>query len=205
MDKLDDLENRTRRNNLHNNQRNQRKTRNAIDQIQLCTNEIPKALGFPRPCKVEREHRIGAPQTDRRRPRQFIIKYLNYKDEAAILQKFRSSRKVHLKGTDWLIFADYSAELTRKRKMLSKVCTVLYQKNIKFTSAYPATLQTLQMQTYRCREGAQCSFQDPDEVEGYITCLTANAENSPMTQKQRRTPQYQPNINYQLLTTPKTP
>lgn len=96
-----------------------------------------------------------------------------------------------------VIFADYSAELTRKRKLFSKVCTVLYQKYIKFKLAYPATLH-LQMP-----EGAQRSSHDPDEAEGYITRLTTDAENSSKTNAE--TPQHQLKINHQLLTTPNTP
>lgn len=75
MAKLDDLENRSRRNNL-------RivwlpETYKPQDLLHLCTHEIPKALDIKKQCEVEGAHRLGAPQMDRRNPRQVIVKYLN--------------------------------------------------------------------------------------------------------------------------------
>lgn len=129
--------------------------------MQLCAVEIPKALEIKKQCQVDRAHRLGNPQAERRGHRQVIAKYLNYTDKTTILQTFRTQRQLAIDNTDLLIFADYAAELTKRMKLFSKACTILFQKQIKFTLAYPATLH---LQT---PEGAQRSIQDPTEAELY--------------------------------------
>lgn len=97
-------------------------------------------------------------------------------DKANILQKFRSQWNLTIEGVVLLIFADYSAELTKQRKMFSKICTQLFHKNIKFTLAYPATLH---LQT---PEGTQRTFEDPTEAEINVEELGALADKSPQDQ-----------------------
>lgn len=122
LDKMDDLENRSQRNNLR--IVGLPETYKAQDLMQLCALKIPKALGLKKQCDVERAHRLGNPQAERRGPRQVIVKHLNYMDKT-ILQKFRTKRQLIIDNTDLLIFADYSAELTKRRKFFSRACTIL--------------------------------------------------------------------------------
>lgn len=95
------------------------------DLMQLCAIEIPKALGIKKQCEVERAHCPGNPQAERRGLQQVIVKYLNYMDKTTILQKFRTQRQLLIDNADLLIFADYSADLTKRRKMFSKASTML--------------------------------------------------------------------------------
>lgn len=137
-DKVDDLENRGRRNNLR--LVGIPESIKPIDLNRLCAVTIPKALGMDKPCRMEWAHRIGPLIQTQKNPRQVIVKYLEYGEKADIMQKYKNTRDLQIEGQNLLIFADYSAERTRKRKLFSKVCTQLFNKRLKFTLAYPATL-----------------------------------------------------------------
>lgn len=113
LDKLDDLENRARRNNL-------RiiwipESYNHTDLMRLCTKVIPEALGILTPTPVDRAHRLGPINADRKTPRATIAAYLHYTDKAMILQRFRNNRHLVIEDISLLIFADYSAELSKRR------------------------------------------------------------------------------------------
>lgn len=145
-----DLKNRSRHNNLR--IVGLPEAYKMEDLLQLCAVEIPRALGIKKQTDVERGRN---PQADRRGPQKVILKYMNYMDKATILQTFRSERSLQIEGTDLLIFADYSAELTTKKKIFSLVCMQLFHKHVKFTLAYPATLY---LQT---PDSTQILFQNP--------------------------------------------
>ncbi|XP_056416052.1 uncharacterized protein LOC130357385 [Hyla sarda] len=125
-DKVEDLENRLRRRNLR--VVGLPETVPRRDLVYICEAELPKALGLPRPCKVERAHRLGLDlhqgPTDnlqpalshRNKPRQVILKYLDFTDKVAILQAFRQRRDpLVFDGAMLLLFGDFSAEVSRKR------------------------------------------------------------------------------------------
>lgn len=82
-------------------------------------------MGLTKRVIGERAHTLGAPQPERRGPRQVIARYLNFNDKSALLQKFRNKRDLMIEGQQILLFSDYSAEVSRKRKMFSKICTTL--------------------------------------------------------------------------------
>lgn len=92
LDKIDDLENRSKRNNLR--IVGLPETYKPRDLLHLCAHDIPKALGIKKNCEVERAHRLGTPQTDRRNPRQVIVKYLNYLDKAINCKNLECSRSL---------------------------------------------------------------------------------------------------------------
>lgn len=138
VDKLESLENRSRLNNIH--IVGLPETSKAADLHKLCVIDITKELGMVRECMVERAQRLGILQAERKGPRQVIVKYLNNGNKAAIMQKFCSKHNLKIEGTILLIFADYSIELSKKRKLFSKVCTQLYHKQIRFSLAYPAVI-----------------------------------------------------------------
>lgn len=138
MKKIDDLENRLRRNNLR--IVSIPETVKPADLNRLCEETIPQAMGINKTIIVERAHRIGAPQNDTKGPRQIIARYLNFSDKNTIPQNFQTKRELIIERHNILLFSDYSAEVSKKRKIFSKICTILYQKKFKFTLAYPATL-----------------------------------------------------------------
>lgn len=191
---MDDLENRSRRSNIR--IVGIPESVKMAELYKICLHEIPKALGIDKECIVERAHRLGAAQVDRRGPRQVIAKYLNYSDKGAIRQRFRTNRELQIGGQDDLISADYSPDLSKRRKNFSKVCTQLYQRQIKFSLAYPATLYVAMP------DGGQHIYYDHTEAERFILNLDNDQETTTPNGKQRGTP-VQPNkINRRLLATP---
>lgn len=136
LDKLDDLENRLHRNNFN-----------------LRVIELPESLnsdslyhthpgssGISTPCIVKRDHRLGAPSNDRHSACPIIVCYLNFSDRVYILRLFWKSKSLQLNGHKLLMFADYTQEVLCRCKAFQPICTALYQKDIKFTLAFPAVL-----------------------------------------------------------------
>lgn len=143
----------------------------------LCSHDIPKALGIDKECTIERADCLGATQTDRRGPKQVIAKYLNYNDKAMILQTFRTNRDLQIDGNELLIFADYSIDLSKRRKAFSKTCTQLFYRQIKFSLAYPATLYVA------LPEGGQRTFYDHTDAEKLSKNLEHDQEGATPTGK----------------------
>lgn len=121
-DKIDDLENCSRTNNLR--IIGLPGVYKSTDLQKICADTIPEALGLNHTCTMERGHRLGILQADRKRPRQVIIivRYLNYQDKISILKMFWTKREIQVDGHNILLFVEYSAELTKKKKQFSKIC-----------------------------------------------------------------------------------
>lgn len=62
---------------------------------------------------IERAHRTGKPDTNGKGHRPIIVKFLNYKDRATVLENAKK-----LKGTDIHINEDFSAQVRERRKAL---------------------------------------------------------------------------------------
>lgn len=110
----------------------------------ICTLRIRSALGITTSCMVERAHSIGTPN-DRHTPDPVIVRNLNYTNRVNILRSFRNSKSFQL-DSHKLLFADYSQEVSRRRKAFHPIFKALFQKGVKFTLAYqlPCILQTPQ-------------------------------------------------------------
>lgn len=171
-EKIDDLENRSRRNNLRIIGLPERLPASHLRHI--CEYDIPTALEMEGPCKVERAHRVGPERLDTTsdkperstRPRQVIAKFLDYSEKEAMLRAYRKKQiPTKIEGHQILIFGDYSAEVVRKRKAFSKICTSLYLKKWKFQLQYPAILRV----TYP--DGSSKSFKDHLEAESHLRDL----------------------------------
>lgn len=137
--KLEDLENGSRRSNIQ--VIGLPESYKPQHLLELCQTDIPRVLGIRGHCVAEIAHRIGPPFTDRQSPRPIIVKYLNYVDRLTILQKFRAQNSLEIDGYKLLLFADYSAELSKKRRAFTSICTQLHNKKIKFALTYPAVLR----------------------------------------------------------------
>lgn len=146
-DKLEDLENRSRRNNLR--MVGLPESVPQKDLQHICEIDLPKTLGLSHACRVERVHRIGPDRSssdarsDRNRntPRQTIMKFLDYNDKQDILRAFRKrGAPLELGGAKLLLFEDFSADVARRRREFSSLCTRLYAQKIRFRLIYPATL-----------------------------------------------------------------
>lgn len=138
-DKVDDLENRSRRNNLRIVDLPESYMQQSL--LDLCQTALPKALGIHHPCIAERAPRLGPPQQDRQTPRPVIVQYLNYADRQLFLQQFRNRTEVLIDDNALLLFTDYSAEVSRKRRAFSTVCSKLHRDKIRFMLVCPATLK----------------------------------------------------------------
>lgn len=163
-EKIDDLENRSRRNNLRIVGLPESYPQHALKD--LCQRTIPSLLGLNRNCTIERAHRLGIPHPDQKVPRQTIVKYLHYPDKTEILARFKGKKRLTFEGHNLLLFADYSVEVTRKRKLFSPICTTLFEKHVRFSLAYPAVLR------FTSKEGRQLTFKDPEDAKHYWDTLT---------------------------------
>lgn len=129
-----------------------------------------------------RAHRMGPPLQDRQSPKPVIVRYLNYVDRTNILQKFRTQASLKFDGYRLLLFADYLAELSKKRRTFTPVCSQLHLKKIKFAQTYPAVLRILMA------EGQQQSFEDPEEAKQFLAALEEQTENLPQEQPREGRP-----------------
>lgn len=100
VDKLENLENRSRRNNIH--IVGLPETIKAADLHKLCMIDITKELGMVRECMVERAQRLAILQAERKGPRQVTVQYLINGNKAAILQRFCSKYNLKIEGTNLL-------------------------------------------------------------------------------------------------------
>lgn len=112
-DKQEYLEGQSRRNNI------------VIDGVPESTGEswadseekvkdiFRQKLQLQRDMEIERAHRIGKPEAARNRPRSIVVKFLNSKDKAAVMQRAKN-----LKGTQIFINDDYTDAVRLKRKEL---------------------------------------------------------------------------------------
>lgn len=112
-DKQEYLEGQSRRNNI------------VIDGVPESTGEswadseekvkdiFRQKLQLQRDMEMERAHRIGKPEADRNRPRSIVVKFMNFKDKAAVMQRAKN-----LKGTKIFINDDYTDAVRLKRKEL---------------------------------------------------------------------------------------
>ncbi|XP_075204527.1 uncharacterized protein LOC142310762 [Anomaloglossus baeobatrachus] len=173
-DKAEDLENRSRRNNLRIVGLPESVSMGQLDNI--CELELPQALGIKAKFRVERAHRVGPLRQKEAnkaegqnsnkfspRARQVIVKYLDYKHKEEILKAFRDrKRPLQYQGNRLLIFGDYSADVSKRRKEFSKICTFLYNKKIKCQLLYPAILKV------RNPNGSFAYYKDYKEAENIL-------------------------------------
>lgn len=111
LEKIDDLENRSRRNNLR--IIGIPESYKATYKMRLCIKAIPKALGLHNTMPVERAHCLGPFQQERKSPRAAIAAFLNYTDKTQLLQRFRNKRSLVVEAHSLLLFVDYSAEVSK--------------------------------------------------------------------------------------------
>lgn len=74
------------------------------------------------------------------RPRPFILCFHCYQERERVLQLAMQKRQLSFEGKKIHIFPDFSARLVAKRSTYKKVKVQLYEKDIKFSLRYPATL-----------------------------------------------------------------
>ena len=110
----DYLENQSRRNNLvFDGIKEMPKETWATTEEKVCS-VISNCLKLDtRDMAIERAHRVGKPDTNSTKPRPIVVKFLNHKDRANILENAKK-----LKNTGIFINEDFSAQVREKRKAL---------------------------------------------------------------------------------------
>lgn len=164
-EKIEDLENRSRRNNLR--FIGVPESVMGVALLTFLTEDLPKALamdGPPDPHAIERAHRIGPqrpPGEANRRPRPVIAKYLNWAIREKVLQAYRKQPSLQVGENKILIFQDFSASVTMKRKAFTPICKFLHDRAIRFQLQFPAKLKVH-------HEGRQLLFDDPTQARRHF-------------------------------------
>lgn len=164
-DKIEDLENRSRRNNLRFVGIPENIT--GDDLLTFLTTDMLQALGIDLPPdlrSIERVHRIGPPNPPgegNRRPRPVIARYLNWSGKERILQAYRRQNDLQVRDRKLLIFQDFSASVSQKRRAFTPICRYLHNKAIRFQLLYPAKLKIQ-------NEGRQLFFEDPTQARRHF-------------------------------------
>lgn len=112
-DKQEYLEGQSRRNNIVIDGVPESTGDSWADSEEKVKDIFRQKLQLQRNMEMERVHRIGKPETARSRPRSIIVKFLNFKDKAAVMQRAKN-----LKGTKIFINDDYTDAVRLKRKEL---------------------------------------------------------------------------------------
>ncbi|XP_030046073.1 NFX1-type zinc finger-containing protein 1-like [Microcaecilia unicolor] len=165
MDKLEDLENRSRRNNVHIVGLSEKvPEKNLVDWLtEWLSKELALSDGFG-PLVIERAHRVGRNRENQERPRVVVARLLNYRHKLEVLQGFKIRRgDLKHEGRQILIFQDYSAGVQERRRKFHPLCTALVQKQIRFVLQYPAALKVLvhgQWKVFKSLDDAKNKLQD---------------------------------------------
>ncbi|KAM4029731.1 LOW QUALITY PROTEIN: uncharacterized protein ACNLHF_022387 [Anomaloglossus baeobatrachus] len=167
-DKVEDLENRSRRSNLR--LVGLSEAVPTAELQRLCERDLPTALGINRGCRVERAHRVGPDLRSHNResgdqairPRQVIMKFLDYNDKFDIIRAYRQqTQPLIIRGMRLLLFEDYSADVAKRRRAFSKICVSLFQAKRSFTLRYPALLRIFQKDGNKSLRDSECCATPP--------------------------------------------
>ena len=171
MDKIQDLENRSRASNLRFVKIPE--TAEGRDILGFMSKLIPYLLGpenFPTPPVIERAHRTPMfRHNDRAGPRSILIKLLDFQDKVKILRLAREKKELVFQGNRIHIYPDFSAELMKKRRSFDPVKRRLRELNLKYSLRYPSTLSVIvdgKPQQFTCHRAAEAAFMAPSNSPG---------------------------------------
>uniref|UniRef100_A0A8C5QXN8 LINE-1 type transposase domain-containing protein 1 n=1 Tax=Leptobrachium leishanense TaxID=445787 RepID=A0A8C5QXN8_9ANUR len=182
IDKVDDLENRSRRNNL----RIVRlpETVKGPQLHHVVSSWLPTALGLTDnlALTVERVHRLGPDLSPSLGPpRTVIFQLLNFSDKIRIMQAYRKANTLEHNGTTLRLFQDFSASLAARRRAFAPICSKLAAANVRFTLQYPARL--------RVHLHGQVTFYDsPTDALTILEDDTARSPSSTSTRQRSSNP-----------------
>ena len=176
VDKVDNLENRSRAVNLR--FLGIPEATEGRDIVGFMADLIPQLLGeddFPTTPAIERAHRTPAQQvqsSERSRPRPILIKLLHFQDKLKILRLARGKKDLSFNGSRIFIFPDYSANLTRKRKAFDTIKRKLKDMGLEYSLRYPRTLSVTV-------DGEKQLFSDHKAAEAAFLSSMNSSMNSP--------------------------
>lgn len=143
MDRVDDLENRSRRANIRilNVPENSEKGQSTVKFVSEMLMEVMGQEVFEKLPELERAHRsLGPKPQEGRPPRPLVICFHRFQEKEKALRWARQNEAKY-KGSTLRIYPDISADLARKRATFKNVKQLLYQKNVRFQLLHPARLR----------------------------------------------------------------
>lgn len=116
---------------------------------------------LPKPPELERCHRaLTSKPGPNTKPRPFILCFHRFQERERVLQLAIQKRQLFYEGKKIFIFPDFSARLAARRNAYKKVKSHLYEKGIKFSMRYPASLVLYY-------EGTRHSFSSAEAAETF--------------------------------------
>lgn len=165
LERLDDLENRSRRANLRI-VNIPEGSENGRDTVEFISELLTESMGvdvFPKPPKLERAHRTLGPkpgQGGAARSRAFVVCFHHFQEKEQALRWARQNElKCH--GSVLRLYPDLSTALAKKRASFNNIKQALYQKKVQFRLLHPARLcVTLDNETH--------VFLTPEEAKSWF-------------------------------------
>ncbi|KAE8280160.1 hypothetical protein D5F01_LYC22302 [Larimichthys crocea] len=143
LDKIDDLENRSRRCNIR--VVGLPEGSEGTNPVAFFRTWLPELLEINAKggsVKVDRCHRaLTRRPPPGQRPRAVILKLHNFQDKVRIMQAARKAQSLAYNGAPIMFFDDFSAAVTRKRQEYYAVKQRLKERGIVFAMMYPAVLK----------------------------------------------------------------
>ncbi|KAI4895732.1 hypothetical protein NFI96_005495 [Prochilodus magdalenae] len=166
LDRIEDLENRSRRANLRiiNVPEDSEKNEDMLTFVSALLSETMGEQVFAGPPVLDRAHRALRQKPEKGPPRAIIVAFHRYQDREKALSWARQ-KAVKYKGNTLRFYPDLSVALSKKRAAFKSVKADLYKKGIKFKLKYPARLEV----THR---GKSLTFETPPEAEAFCAQLT---------------------------------
>ena len=164
LDRIDDLENRSRRVNLRiiNIPEGSEKGR---DPTEFIANLLMESLGpdvLSKPPELERAYRSPASKPGPGgRPRPFVICFHRFQEREKVLRWARQ-HELKYREASLRVYPDLSAITAKKRAAFNKVKQALYQKGVKFRLLFPARLQV----SY---EDEVFTFETPEDAHAFYS------------------------------------
>lgn len=163
LDRIDDLENRSRRANLRI-LNIPEGSEDGKDPVKFMSEALMQAMGpevFAAPPELERAHRTPTSRSGRRSsPRTFLVCFSRFQQKEAALRWARNHELTY-QGTTIRVYQDVSAMLAKKRAAFNGVKQALYRRSVKFHLLYPARLRVMY-------EEDVFTFDSPDEAQKFL-------------------------------------
>ncbi|XP_078134293.1 potassium channel, subfamily K, member 16-like [Sander vitreus] len=160
IDRIDDLENRSRRANLR--VINVPEGSEPNGDMVTFISTLLRDMMFATPPVLDRAHRaLMQKPKDGRPPRAIIVAFHRYQDRERALRWARQN-EMQYKGHALRLYPNLSANLSRKRVAYKNVKSALYQKGVQFRLLYPARLRV----SYG---GETLMFETPLEAKAFYT------------------------------------
>ena len=93
---------------------------------------------------IERAHRVPfRAHLKDGHPRPLLLKFLNFTDKAAALQKAREKGDIFYNGSRISLYPDFSPKLSKRRAEFTPIKRNLLRGRIKYALLYPARLRIM--------------------------------------------------------------